>query len=101
MKCLLLISHVKSILDEKLNFNIHINEEIAKANKGVGIIRKLPWVLSKESLITIYKSFVRSLIGYGDIIYDQPNNDFSFNIIERFQMLFLMNIDLGITFRTV
>ena len=27
-------------LDEKLNFNTHIKEKIAKANKGIGIIGK-------------------------------------------------------------
>ena len=32
-------------LDEKLNFNTHIKKKIAKANKGVGMIRKLAHVL--------------------------------------------------------
>ena len=45
-------------LDEKLNFNHHINEKIAKANKGTGIIRKLVHVLPRQSLITIYESFI-------------------------------------------
>ena len=67
--------HLGMHLDEKLNFNTHIKEKIAKANKGIGIIRKLAHVLPRESLVTIYKSFVRSHIDYGDIIYDQPNNN--------------------------
>ena len=62
-------------LDEKLNFNHHINEKIAKANKGTGIIRKLAHVLRRQSLITIYESFIRPHLGYGDIIYDQLNNE--------------------------
>ena len=49
-------------LDEKLNFNTHIKEKIAKANKGIGIIRKLAHLLPRESLVTIYKSFVRPYI---------------------------------------
>ena len=28
-----------------------------------------------KSLITIYKAFLRTLIDYGDIIYDQPQNE--------------------------
>ena len=28
-----------------------------------------------EALLTIYKSFVRPHLDYGDIIYDQPNNE--------------------------
>ena len=62
-------------LDEKLNFNHHINEKIAKANKGVGLIGKLAHVLPRQSLITIYKSLIRPHLDYGDIIYDQPNNE--------------------------
>ena len=29
----------------------------------------------RHALITIYKSFVRPHLDYGDIIYDQPNNE--------------------------
>ena len=42
-------------LDEKLNFNTHINDKIAKADKGIGIIGKLARLLPRESLTTIYK----------------------------------------------
>ena len=31
--------------------------------------------MSLKSLITIYKAFLRPLIDYGDIIYDQPQNE--------------------------
>ena len=72
-------------LDEKLSFNTHIKDKIAKANKAIGIIRKLSYFLPRESLITIYKSFVRPNIDYGDIIYDQPNNEQFCNMIERVQ----------------
>ena len=66
--------HLGMHLDEKLNFNNHVKEKITKANKGIGVICELAHVLPRESLITIYKSFVRPHIDYGDIIYDQPNN---------------------------
>ena len=42
-------------------------------------------MLPRHSLITIYKSFVRPLLDYGDIIYDQPNNESFCNKIERVQ----------------
>ena len=67
--------HLGMHSDEKLNFQTHIKEKIAKANKGIEIICKLAKVLPRESLTTIYKSFVRAHTDYGDIIYDQPNND--------------------------
>ena len=75
--------HLGIHLEEKLNFNTHMKEKIAKANKGIGIICKLAHVLPRESLVTIYKSFVRPHIDYGDIIYDQPNNDSFCNMNER------------------
>ena len=65
-------------LDEKLNFNHHINKKIAKANKGtgiIGIICKLAHVLPRQSLITIHESFIQPHLDYGDIIYDQLNNE--------------------------
>ena len=77
--------HLGMHLDEKLNFNIHINEKIAKANKGIGLIRKLAQILPRKSLIAIYKSFVRPHLDYGGIIYDQPNNESFCNLIEKVQ----------------
>jgi len=37
-------------------------------------MKKLRYSLPRKSLITIYKAFLRPLIDYGDIIYDQPQN---------------------------
>ena len=42
-------------------------------------------MLPRQSLITIYKSFIRLHLDYGDIIYDQPNNESFCNLIERVQ----------------
>ena len=67
--------HLGLILDEKLNFKQHIESAIAKINKGVAVIKKLRYSLPRKSLITIYKAFLRPLIDYGDIIYDQPQNE--------------------------
>ena len=53
--------------------------------KIVGTIRKLNSVLPRFSLLTIYKSFVRPHIDYGDVIYDQPNNQRFVHQIEAVQ----------------
>ena len=58
-------------LDEKLNFKYHLKENCLK----LIIIKKLHNRLPRQALLRIYKSFVRLHINYGDIIYDQPNND--------------------------
>ena len=66
--------HLGIILDEKLNFIQHIDSAISKINKGIAVIKKLRYSLLRKSLITLYKAFLRPLIDYGDIIYDQPHN---------------------------
>ena len=38
-------------------------------------MRRLSMILSRKSLLTIYKSFVRTLLDYADIIYDKPCNE--------------------------
>ena len=62
--------HLGMYLDEKLNFGNHITEKIAKANKGIGVIKKLHDVLPRRALLTIYKCFIRPDLDYGDFIYD-------------------------------
>ena len=63
------------LLDEKLNFKQHIYIAISKVNKGISIIKKLKHNLLRKSLVTIYKAFLRALVDYGDIIYEQPQNE--------------------------
>ena len=46
--------HLGIYLDEKLNFPNHIKGKISKANKGIGILRKLYNVLPRNSLITSF-----------------------------------------------
>ena len=65
--------HLSLFLDSKLSFLDHINEKIKKATKGVNVMSKMNLFLPRSSLLTIYKSFVRSHLDYG-VIYNQPNN---------------------------
>ena len=77
--------HLGILLDEKLNFKQHIDSAISKANKGISVIKKLRHNLPRKSLVTIYKAFLRPLIDYGDIIYDQPQNESFCEKIESVQ----------------
>ena len=74
--------HLGMYLGEKLNFLQHIKEQPSKANRRIGVIRKLRYILPRHSLITIYKSFVRPHLDCCDIIYGQPNNESFCNKIE-------------------
>ena len=66
---------------------------INKANKAIEIIRKLNNILPCHSLLTIYRSFVRPDLDYGDVIYDQAGNESVSSKIERVQY----NVSLAIT----
>ena len=66
--------HLGLFLDEKLTFKHHIDNALCKVNKGIAIIKKLSHALTRKSLFIFYKVFLRPLIDYGDIIYDQPRN---------------------------
>ena len=54
--------HLGLFLDEKLNFKHHIDNTLFKVNKRVAVINKLRHALPRESLLTIYKVFLRPLI---------------------------------------
>ena len=68
--------HLGFVLDFKLNFNEHIEQKITKCNKITRLMKKLAQFLFRKSLLTIYKSFIRSNLDYGDISYDKPLNKF-------------------------
>ena len=45
--------------------------------------------VSKQSQTTIYKSFVMPHLDYGDLIYDQPDNEIFYQQIGSVQYVFL------------
>ena len=69
------------ILDTKLDFSLHLKNVQNKVNKTIGLLRKLP----RTSLITIFKSFIRPHLDYGDIIYDRAYNTSFHQNIESIQ----------------
>ena len=66
--------HLGIILDSKLDFNIHVDNKIKKCYRMIGIIKRLSVSVPRKALLTIYKSFIRSHLDYGDILYDKPRN---------------------------
>ena len=62
--------HFGMCLDAKLNFQEHLNNVLSKVNKTIGLLRKLEAFLPRQSLVTVYKAFIRLYLDYGDIIYD-------------------------------
>ena len=66
--------HLGMFPDSKLNFSEHLKTIFQKTNKTIGLLRKLQTLLPRAPLITIYKSFIRPHLDYGDMIYDQTFN---------------------------
>ena len=66
---------------------------MSKAIKGISVIQKLSKTLPRHYLISIYKSFVRPHLDYGDTIHVQVNNESFTQNIERTQY----NVALSIT----
>ena len=62
--------HLRLILDSQLSFEEYLKTIFRKANKTIGLIRKLRNSLPRPSLMTLYKSSIRPHLDYGDIIYD-------------------------------
>ena len=56
-----------------------------KYNNSVGIMKKLSLTLSRNSLLTIYRIFVRPILDYVDIIYDKPLTESFKDILEIVQ----------------
>ena len=87
--------------DNKLNFNEHLKGVLDKMSKSVGLIRKFQPILPRFSLLTIYKTFVRPHLNYGDIIYDQTYNasfDRKHESIEYSACLAITGVNRGILY---
>ena len=47
---------------------------MTKVNKTIGLLCKLQKTLPRQSLLTIYKAFLRPHLDYSDVIFDQSYN---------------------------
>ena len=77
--------HLGMIFDSKLSFDEHLKSVLKKISKTVGLLRKFQGILPQTSSTTIYKSFARPHLDYGDIIYDQTINESFHQRIESIQ----------------
>ena len=58
-------------LDSKLDFSEQLKTIFQKTNRAIGLLRKLETLLPRAPFITIYELFIRPLLDYVDVIYDQ------------------------------
>ena len=79
------LKHPGSILDEKLNFDEHLRYIANKVNISTGLLRELLKCLPIRSLVTIHKSFIKTHLDYGDVIFDQAYNNSFHETLESLQ----------------
>ena len=73
------------VLDTRIDFNLHLKNVQNKVNKTIGLLHKLQTTLPRTLLITVFKSFIRLFLDYGDIIYDRAYNTSFHQNIESIQ----------------
>ena len=64
------------LLDEKLNVGEHLRYVDNKVNTPIGLLCKIQNFLPRQTLFTIYKSFIRPHFDNEDVIFDQAYNSF-------------------------
>ena len=77
--------HLGMMLDSNLSYEHHIKCILNKVNKTIGPLRKFQLIIPRHSLITIYKTFIRPHLGYGDVIYDLAFNESFHQRLESIQ----------------
>jgi hypothetical protein len=78
--------HLGIYLSDNLGWKKHAEETANKANRCLGILRPLKFILDCASLETLYKSFVRPILEYADIVWDAPDaHRHGLDILERVQ----------------
>ena len=73
------------ILGSKLSYENHLQSVFSRVNKSIGLLKKFQPTLPRKSLMTIYKSFVRPHLDYGDVIYDRASNGSLHQSLESLQ----------------
>ena len=77
--------HLGMLLDDKLSYEHQLKSVLNKVKKTIGLLRKFQQILPRQSLITIYKYFIRPHLDYGDIVYDRAFSESFYKNIESVQ----------------
>ena len=67
--------HFGMVLDSNLSYEHYIQSILNKVDTTIGLLRKFQLILPRHSLITVYKTFIRPHLDYGDAIHDRAFNE--------------------------
>ena len=77
--------HLGLIFTETLSWSKHIKEVVSKCNRLLGVLKQFKYKWPRKALEISYNSFIRPVLEYGNIIYDNCNLTDS-NFIEAVQL---------------
>ena len=63
------VKYVGILIGKYLNFNFHIAEELKNLSKHYSVKSRLRHFLKKPVLLQYYNTYIKSVIGYGLVIY--------------------------------
>ena len=78
------LKHLGITLDSKMNWNSHIDSKCKELGQRLNILRKLPIYITPLTKLKIFTTFIRPVIEYGSVLYDNCTIHLS-NRIENIQ----------------
>ena len=63
-------THLGLTLSSNLSWREHILNIYSKASKRVHVLKRLKYKLNRATLIVLYKSMIRSIMEYADVVWD-------------------------------
>ena len=73
------------MLDLNLSYEHHTKSILYKVYKTIGLLCKFQLILPRHSLITIWKTFIRYQLDFGEVIYDRACNESFHQRLESIQ----------------
>lgn len=72
------------LIDDKLNFSTHMQTQVTKANRVLGVIKHTFKYLDMDTFLLLYKSLVRPHLEYATVIWS-PKTKRDCDLVERVQ----------------
>ena len=66
-------THLGLTLDRKLDWKLHVSKTCTKASQRLSNIKRIRHLIPRGSAVTLYKTLVRPIMEYGDIIFDNAS----------------------------
>ena len=84
LECVTNMKDLGVVIDSSLNFEIHMQEKINKANQTMGMIRRAFTFLDEDIFVCLFKAFVRPQLEYANAVWN-PHKAKDINAVENVQ----------------